>query len=883
MNYYLKYLKYKNKYLELKFGSNEKHPNIDLLDKNLLIDGGDKPFINEDDNINLFIDKEMEKYLNPIYGLIMCETGLIINNYFLFKEKIIETKISKLISKICKKIPGNIQPTNEIMELRPKDFGRFIAIKFINKDNDFLKISVKKKHYIKDELKLDSKNEMNDVCLKKKILNYILKLNSYVPIIDHNEEEYYYLILYCLWWVLNNYLGILEYYQGINEIFEIFDNSIIKLDTGTKILKYHPIDTNIKTNNDFEQIIFKLTNVNFKLYNQESSKNFCSNSKNDKYPDCGETTGRNLINLICFDSTIKKFDTKKLFDSNKSYGPINELVEYYIYFNDFEKQSDVNYKVNIYGDLLNARDAWSKLIINYGFKNLRLKRICENPNPNPNRFELMSGLSLNIETTNFLQLIKNLLGINKWNDLIDLDKSQIIEINDNTINGIGTIYIEHKTLGKFIIYCENGHFYMKMIHDENNESINYKKFNFDEKKIFLLDQILYIYNQKNYDQEENQLPNITLENYLWIKYSPENIFQIHSTRNFDDKIKYRLLELSICDLYDADLRRRLEINLKLKNGHDFFEKFKANIKIQEYTFKSDSLEFVRKIKTIDNINFILLFNANCVDLSPLHHIIKINENFMINSNIKNITMNPLKELKYIENNFLCYSKIKKIDMSNLTNLESIGDLFLGNCFFLQEIILNNLINLKYIGNEFLMNTKIKNIDLSQMEKLENIGNFFISNNYLESINLVNLKNLKNIGSHFLYSCAKIQSIDLYNLNKLKKIESNFLAGSNIRSINFDDSLTDLEYIGNNFASYCVNLESIDLTKISNVKYIGHGFLYGCKNIKYVNLSKMLSLIEIGNYFLNNCHGISTIIIKKSQINLFQYLINIYGNKVIILD
>ena len=56
MSYYEKYLKYKNKYLELK----------NLLN---LQYGGDKPVIRYIDQINLFTDPEMEAYLNPIYGL----------------------------------------------------------------------------------------------------------------------------------------------------------------------------------------------------------------------------------------------------------------------------------------------------------------------------------------------------------------------------------------------------------------------------------------------------------------------------------------------------------------------------------------------------------------------------------------------------------------------------------------------------------------------------------------------------------------------------------------------------------------------------------------------------------------------------------------------
>ena len=131
MSFYDKYLKYKSKYIQLK------------LHKNYIQYGGDKPFLNVDDKINFF-STEMSLYLNPIHGLILCENGFIKNNFFLLESGFIDTEESKIIKKICKKIPGDIQPTNKIMQLKPIDFGRYIALKYISKDNDkFITISKK--------------------------------------------------------------------------------------------------------------------------------------------------------------------------------------------------------------------------------------------------------------------------------------------------------------------------------------------------------------------------------------------------------------------------------------------------------------------------------------------------------------------------------------------------------------------------------------------------------------------------------------------------------------------------------------------------------------------------------------------------------------------
>ena len=67
-----KYLKYKNKYLEFK--------SIGLKLSNQI--GGQKPLIKDPDRINLFDDAKMKQYLNPIYGIFLCSSGFIPNNFY---------------------------------------------------------------------------------------------------------------------------------------------------------------------------------------------------------------------------------------------------------------------------------------------------------------------------------------------------------------------------------------------------------------------------------------------------------------------------------------------------------------------------------------------------------------------------------------------------------------------------------------------------------------------------------------------------------------------------------------------------------------------------------------------------------------------------------
>jgi len=135
MNYYDKYLKYKNKYLELKYHLKQK--------------GGDKAIIRNIDKINLFTDEIMEEYLNPIYGMIYCYNEYITNNYFLAESKLIDTDESKIIKKYTHFIPHTVQPSKDYMEYRPIDIGRFIVLKYYKMINsNFFSITSNKDIFI---------------------------------------------------------------------------------------------------------------------------------------------------------------------------------------------------------------------------------------------------------------------------------------------------------------------------------------------------------------------------------------------------------------------------------------------------------------------------------------------------------------------------------------------------------------------------------------------------------------------------------------------------------------------------------------------------------------------------------------------------------------
>jgi hypothetical protein len=273
--------------------------------------------------------------------------------------------------------------------------------------------------------------------------------------------------------------------------------------------------------NTFEKQLIEITKKDFKIYNQEWAKNFCT--INDTYPDCGETTARNLINLICFNGK-HVLDIQML----SKFKPIPQLLDYYCLFNTFQSQSEVKESSYIYEEKLNARDAWSKLIINYAYNNINFLRSCNNKFG----YELNAGLSKDNKISNFYQLIKNLLGIDSWDDL---KKNNFVgEIQDNTNNGVGDIIIQHNNLGYITIHCMSGHYYMKM-KNEKNININYSNFNPKQQSIIkiLLKKI-----------------DISIDNYLWINFSSELLVEEINNASTNPDLKIKLLELSLTSQFE---------------------------------------------------------------------------------------------------------------------------------------------------------------------------------------------------------------------------------------------------------------------------------------------------------------------------------------------
>jgi len=809
MYYYEKYIKYKRKYVN--------------YIKSLQF-GGAKPLNNIIKNINLFTNPDMKEYLNPIYGLIMCETDYIVHNYDLYVKNFINTNDSQIIKNISKRLPETVKPSDEITQnIRPIDIGRYIAILYVCKENvDFI-------IYGKDKITLKTINDAKLIYFNKKETKNIeicdediIKLTKFIDkskLIKRNfkfnkiEKINFYILLYCLWWITNNKNDIKDYYDGINEVFNIVNKYL-----GEKHIKIINIPSNFisdiftledliqKPNNDsFELCIFKIIET-FKVIDYEKSYNLCY--PKFTFPDCGETTARNLINLICFHEN--KFNIEIL----KELGAINELIEYYTTFNNFSTQTSTDVS-KIYNDYLNPRDAWNKLITNFANNNIVFIQEC--PCDKCKRFELKPGLSQDKQTTNFFQLIKNLLpSIEEWDDLLVNNIEEINEEIDYN-NGTGEIKISHKIYDEIIIKLEERHYYMKI--EQKNLNYNYSH--------------ICNENHKNFLNILTDKIKINKDNYLWKKFTDEKFINEYYKEDEDEEdvlnLRKELLELSSTYKFDIHLREKLTINtdrdLKLVDIN--------KLEFNDYRYNSnDNFEFVKKIPKLQYLSheFLNCFEITEIDLSPLCNIIFINTLLQGCEKLKSINLSPLKNVTEIGDGFLIGCKsLTCIDLSPFNKVESIGNQFLYYC--------NNL----------------SKVDLLPLENITTIGYGFLAYcQKLEYINLSPLKNITYIGSEFLSECINLKSIDLSPLKNVTTIDNAFLYNcKKLKSINLS-SLTKVKIIGDEFMANCISLESIDISYMENLTEIYDDFLSDSRKLKkIICTNKQKEILMINNSNLEN--------------------------------
>ncbi len=890
----------------------------------MLFKGGDKPSKVDVSRVNRFGDPDMERFMNPIYGAILCSNGKISNHYYLAKSRYthdVDPHVLKRVSDTCNSVPGTpiIKPTNDIFKIKPLDIGRYIALKYVQMRGFGLfirgkqnKLSLNLKKIKPEELELlqDCNNKLNKyipLLSQEEIvqgnhsvpeqlnLRFFQKKTSRVgervecnfgghgkwypgkigwdykdrtydiyyddgdsemrvsedrirSLENENEEETkktktenmkfdFHMLLYFLWWVADNDDGIDKYYEGVTQVLGIV-NTVKNDKKNEGILPTNKPDFILPAimtdrTHTFEYIVIGLTVFPFHVYTYYRANAFCDNRE---YPDCGETTVRNLINLFCYTSIA--FDTNIL----TAKGAITELIEYYKVFHNFELQSSLETR-NIYGKQLNARDAWSYLIIFYANKNITFHNDC----PSSNSYELSSGKSKakgddGEYTHNFLQLIRNFFSGSKvpieYKDLINGGSIQHINMdmfNPETYTGQIKIYNSTDT---YEIGFNTSHYYMKRV--TINTKIAENTDIDEEKKKYIQtlkpdepnEENIYDLNMSSetlFDHLNAELRNNTETDIEYFEARYAEAFQREEPIEYTVTVKMyiKLFMLSITDKYDSILRGQVVLGKK----------------------KRDHTKY-----TINPSSYILIFNTICMmsgnDTKMNEYVYSINTDFEFVKQIPalrhlscdtygaryitTIDLSPLTQMTSIGDNFLKErSKLKEINLEPLANVTSIGSDFLLGCG-LKVIDLRPLVSLTSIGNNFLSYIRdLNNVDLSPLIRLTSIPNGFLEMNYLTTIDLTPLQNVVSIGDDFLKDSRKLKEIDLTPLHNVKSIGSDFLAEC--------------------------RMETIDLTPLQNVESIGSGFL---RQNSFTEITPpsiiMPNLTKIENEFMDSVYSKTTI-------------------------
>ena len=874
MDYYYKYFKYKQKYINLK-----KYNMI----------GGDKPSFYNLKNINLFpSNTQIEQYLNPVYGFIWNESGAI-TNYLNFKNN--ENNISKLVISTFYTINSVVQLSSKLYStVKPSDLGQLLAYHYlykitiyddinkinniisyidkliedlyykktlvINKSNkkgikficDRFKLLDDKLSKLKDsnyesiminDIKFDSLLIDNNDKLYDKLNKYLITLseyktsiitnfetkhkitysskeastniNSFIIVngnfkIGNNDNELFHVILAIVWWISNNKNGIKEYYEGIN--------SILPLELQVTIPEIFITDIYTKTElenvDSMDQLDFynglantyKLKKGSIHLYNQQYSISCCDECK--KYPDCGESTIRNFINIITYNIGKNNFDIEKL----KKLNPKKEVLEYYEKFNNIILQSSEK-EVEIFNKQLNARDAWSIVVsnlpgVNYKFKSTHDENYW---------YEIEDGLSKitknGVQIINILQVLRNLfICLKDWNDFeTKLDNK--IEIDSSKLDqeGFGIIQIMTEQ-DNFYWHFQKGHYkFEKIVNSSTQIDINelmakqqfyIKIFNSSFEELFKESELI------------NNIPNW----YYYLYYTPDNLISVLNY-NYSKKIlldgDYNLIFVYVDKNYNEDQKRRIYLNLnKINKINDI-----SNNDLEKYNFKYDT-SGLKKIDNIIECKFII--NEELSDsLDKLTNL----ENLTLGEAFNQKLANSLDNLVNLKNLYLspAFNQNLGESLNKLTKLETLVFKYRFN----QELAnsLDKLVNLKSLifGTDF--NQKLAN----SLNNLANLNNLEFGNNFNQDLanslnNLANLNNLE-FGNNFnqdlgesLNKLTKLERLDFkFKFNKeLGKSLDNLV---NLKSLIFFYSDFNQELA--NSLDYLVNLENLTLGKFFNQK------------------------------------------------------------------
>jgi hypothetical protein len=570
-------------------------------------------------------------------------------------------------------------------------------------------------------------------------------------------------------------------------------------------------------------------------------------------------------------------------------------------FNDFSTQSKTE-KKNIFGLKLNARDAWSKLLIEHANKNVKFLQQCNSGTHASYGFEIGPGNTttdidgLPTSMCNLLAVIKNLLpAITSWkqftNDIIKI-KEEEVKIDKDCI---GNIIFNHSKYGRYKLHFQPMHYYVEHIDKVKSQG---KPSHGDKRKNIIIN---YLLKDSKYTPNEDE--------YLHVDYTDDELVKLFYSKNVSSSMSYCLFELTTTEKHNNDdMRQRIKIDVNSEYFNKIVANYDKNPIINKYAFTSNNLNFLKMLPELTHLNYSIPFGVTEMDLTPIgieeSKITSLGNYFLSSFAGETIDLKPLTNIKNIGTMFLSNSKLKKVELSPLQNIESLQTGFLCDCNKLTEVNATTIMpKLKTIGDKcFSYETNIspgttrfnlsgfqyvetignasfkkcnincKEFDFSVFKNVRTIGEYFMSNSFKKFpfgeekliIDLSPLQKLETIGDYFLAECRGLDSIILKDLRNLRSIGITFCYYGNIKRVDLI-GLENLETIGNHFLNNIELLESVNFYGLPKLTTIGNEFLKASKKITTINFAGLASVRTIGKDFMMFCDGIKS---YQGRVNTF---------------
>jgi hypothetical protein len=846
--------------------------------------------------IEKLINKDYH-YLNPLWGQVAKDNGIIYNLRFYAYDKMIESKgLRNYINDSSKDPTWNLiktlfpSPAGSLATTTNNTYniGNYVSTETVailldiaqnarlNIINENYSSEISNSLYesldqdkLKNQFEEDKKRTVTVEEHEKNMRNQLKKLSKFIINSVKNEageNKFYHkyfteTTILCFFVVkFNTQTDIFNLLRDLNIIFNksygahVADNIPKKEDllTENDVKNYL-----IKQDLNYEEI-FNLTyaymfyspflyragkeplqNETISSYRRQENKN----GGEERFADCAETALRHVLNLLLFDANKRIFDLSP-FENIKS--PfINELKNFYL-VQDAKKANDGS---------LNIRQAFNQVVADMNFDKKEPHIVYARANiqneVNPGFINFIHILQkiFNIEfeekvpkeKSKWVDWVKSVLPklFAKINDKAKFQFNYNIKQEENDI--YGTVKVNINNLFSFDIYQSKLHAKvydiktLKLI-DNNRmkENIKSAKFNDDYKQSL----VLLVSNKVSIEPYQTFYMSLS-DNQTRLEWLKD-----YSSKKDINK-KYLANVLASMSWHDQETAKEVSRYIITINNTEINRSYLFD-NIGSFNISDDLLQyFIKnniKIKEFKNLQYVFIKTDSDklknLDLSGLEKLKKIDLSF---SKIENLSLknNPaLEELDL----FFC-SKLKELDVSDLKNLKKLN--------LRDSSIENQNLNLKNnsaLEELVLSIRKLKELDVSDLKNLKKI---YLSFSEIENLSLKNNPALEELNLLF---CSELKELDVSDLKNLKKLN---LSNSSIENLNLKNN-SALEELN---LSSCSKLKELD---VSDLKELNSGL----KELKKINLrdSSIENLSLIGNtnltqIYLDGCNNLKSIYLQ----------------------